>query len=109
MLALPPAPAILGTAIALEIAGTTCMKLAALGSRWWYAGVTVLYGLCFAIFPIALRTLPLGLSYAIWAGMGTTGTAIIGALYFKERMTVRKLFWIAMIIAGVAGLNFDSS
>ena len=63
------------------------------------------YGLCFSIFPLALRRLPLSVAYATWSGAGTAASVLIGALAFSEKITVMKLLWIALIILGVVGLN----
>ena len=101
-----PALVILGVTILLEVIATTCMKLAASRSPVWFWGVYPAYGLCFTIFPLALRRLPLSIAYATWSGVGTAASVVIGAVFFGESVTRLKLLWIAMICAGVVGLNF---
>ena len=59
----------------------------------------------FSLFPLALRSLALSVAYATWSGVGTAATALIGVLLFSEKLTPLKLFWMALIIAGVVGLN----
>ncbi|BBK38548.1 multidrug SMR transporter [Allostella sp. ATCC 35155] len=54
---------------------------------------------------IALKTLPLGSAYAIWTGVGTVGTALLGILLFGEQASVARLACIAMIAAGIVGLK----
>ncbi|OJT98326.1 MAG: QacE family quaternary ammonium compound efflux SMR transporter [Rhizobium sp. 63-7] len=54
---------------------------------------------------IAVRTLPLGTAYAIWTGIGTVGTVILGIVLFSEPATAVRLACIALIIAGIAGLK----
>jgi quaternary ammonium compound-resistance protein SugE len=54
---------------------------------------------------MALRTLPLSLAYATWSGVGTAASVVLGALLFSEKISAVKLLWIAMIVAGVVGLN----
>ena len=66
------------------------------------------YILCFSIFPRVLRSVPLGTAYAIWSGVGTAATAMVGAVLFGERLTPPKLLALATIIAGVVGLNLAS-
>ena len=101
-----PALMILGISIGLEVLATTSMKLAAItGSKAYFAGVYVCYGLCFSIFPLALKRLPLSLAYATWSGVGTAASVLIGAAYFGEKVTLLKLMWIGLIILGVVGLN----
>jgi quaternary ammonium compound-resistance protein SugE len=57
---------------------------------------------------ISVRTLPLGTAYAVWTGIGTVGTALLGILLFREPATAARLFCIALIIAGIAGLRLTS-
>ena len=54
---------------------------------------------------LALKTLPLGTAYAIWTGVGTIGTAILGMMLFDEQATLARLACIAMIAAGIVGLK----
>ncbi|KQS86665.1 MULTISPECIES: DMT family transporter [unclassified Rhizobium] len=57
---------------------------------------------------IAVRTLPLGTAYAIWTGIGTVGTVILGIILFHEPATAVRLGCIALIIAGIAGLKLTA-
>ena len=53
----------------------------------------------------AMRTLPLGTAYAVWAGIGTVGTAILGIVLFHEPATAMRLTCIVLIVAGIVGLK----
>jgi quaternary ammonium compound-resistance protein SugE len=55
---------------------------------------------------IAMRTLPLGTAYAIWTGIGTVGTVILGIVLFAEPATAVRLGCIALIVTGIVGLKF---
>lgn len=55
---------------------------------------------------LALRELPVGTGYAVWTGIGTVGTAILGIVLFAEPATAMRLGCIALIVAGIAGLKF---
>lgn len=55
---------------------------------------------------IALRELPVGTGYAVWTGIGTVGTAILGIILFQEPATALRLACIALIVAGILGLKF---
>jgi len=57
---------------------------------------------------VALRSLPLGTAYAVWTGIGTVGTAILGIILFREPATVVRLVCIALIVIGILGLRFTS-
>ena len=57
---------------------------------------------------LSLRTLPLGTAYAIWTGLGTIGTAILGIVLFAEVASAARLGCIALIVAGIVGLKLVS-
>jgi quaternary ammonium compound-resistance protein SugE len=54
---------------------------------------------------LAVRTLPLGTAYAIWTGVGTVGTALLGMALFDEPADVVRLACIGLIVAGIVGLK----
>ena len=56
----------------------------------------------------AMRTLPLGTAYAVWTGIGTVGTAILGIMLFREPATAMRLLCIALILAGIGGLKLSA-
>lgn len=56
---------------------------------------------------LALRTLPLSLSYAIWMGMGFLGSHLFGILLFKEPWSVHQGLFMLMILGGLIGLRFS--
>ena len=96
---------LLSITIVFEVFATVCMKMAATGPSIWYAGVGAGYALCFSIFPLALRRMPLSIAYATWSGAGTAASVLIGRMLFGERLTWMKVFHIFLIIGGVVGLN----
>jgi len=57
---------------------------------------------------LALRDLPVGTGYAVWTGIGTVGTALVGIWLFNEPATALRLGSIALIVVGIAGLKFLS-
>jgi quaternary ammonium compound-resistance protein SugE len=57
---------------------------------------------------LALRTLPVGTGYAIWTGIGTVGTVLVGILLLGEAATPARLASIGLIVAGIAGLKLLS-
>ena len=62
-----------------------------------------------ALLGVAVRTLPLGSAYAVWTGIGTVGTAILGIILFREPATAIRLACIALIVAGIIGLKLTSA
>ncbi len=97
---------LLWIAIALEVMGTTCMKLSH-GFTSWLPSVAMFafYGLAFSCNTFATKTLDLSITYAVWSGVGTVATAAIGMLYFRESATALKLVCISLIVIGVFGLH----
>ena len=62
----------------------------------------------FALLGVALRTLPLGTAYAVWTGIGTLGTALLGIWLFNETAEPLRLVCIVLILSGVIGLKLVS-
>jgi quaternary ammonium compound-resistance protein SugE len=58
---------------------------------------------------LALKTLPIGTAYAIWTGIGTIGTALLGIYLFGESASSLRLACIALIVAGIVGLKLVSA
>ena len=57
---------------------------------------------------LALRTLPVGTGYAVWTGIGTIGTAVLGTVLFGEPAGAARLVCIALIVVGIAGLKLTA-
>jgi quaternary ammonium compound-resistance protein SugE len=75
-------------------------------TRFWptaWAGVSMLVSL--GLLGVALRTLPLGTAYAVWTGVGTVGTVLLGMLLFDESASVLRLACVGLILAGIVGLK----
>lgn len=101
--------ALLSVAIAFEVAGTTCMKLShGFTNLLPSVMMFVFYGLAFSCNTFVTKTLDLSITYAVWSGVGTVATAIIGIYFFKEPGTALKLVSITLILIGVMGLHSAS-
>jgi len=101
----PPA-LFLALAIVVEVAATTCLKYAdGLTKLWPTVGTVVGYVVSFVLLAQALRTIDVGLAYAVWSGIGTALIAVIGVAAFGEPATAIKAGGIACIIVGVVALN----
>lgn len=61
-----------------------------------------------ALLGLALRSLPLGTAYAVWTGVGTVGTALLGIWLFGESADVLRVLCIGLVVAGIAGLKLVS-
>jgi len=98
----------LAGAIISEVVATSYLKFAS-GPRnvWWaYIIVGVGYVLSFVLLSITLRAgVPLGIAYAIWAGVGVIAVAIISWLVFHESLTWQQIIGMVLVIGGVGLLE----
>ena len=62
----------------------------------------------FYFLSLALKKLPLSTSYAVWTGIGTLGTVLLGAYFFHESLSLPHVICVAMIVGGIIGLRFLS-
>lgn len=60
------------------------------------------------LLAVAVRDLPLGTAYAVWTGIGTVGTVLVGILLFGESTAVVRLLCVAAIVSGIVGLKLVS-
>ncbi|MCR9089114.1 MAG: multidrug efflux SMR transporter [Rhodobacteraceae bacterium] len=96
----------LGLAILGEIIGTTALKASDGFARWPYSVLAVLgYGVAFYFLAIVLKTIPVGVAYAIWAGVGVAAVSVIGVVLFGQTLDLAAVIGIALIVAGVVVLN----
>lgn len=93
-------------AIVCEIIGTNALKASNGFTRWLPALIVVVgYSASFYLMSQSLRTIPLGIAYAIWSGLGTAVIAIIGVMLWREQLNMAGIAGIILIVAGVALLN----
>ena len=102
----PIALLLLMLAIAGEVIGTAGLK-ASEGFGRLGPSVVAVVGYCVAFYflSLSLRQLPLGIAYAIWSGLGTVGSVLIGVLIWREALGPTHVAGIALILAGVVVLN----
>jgi quaternary ammonium compound-resistance protein SugE len=93
----------------LEIVWAVGLKYTEGFTRLWPSvatGVAIIGSM--GLLGVAVRTLPLGTAYAIWTGIGSVGTAVLGIVLFREPATAMRLACIALIVAGILGLKLTS-
>ncbi len=75
-------------------------------TRFWPSVLTIA-GIVVSMFmlSIAARTLPIGTAYVVWVGIGATGAVVLGMLFLNEPMSPARLFFLALVIAGIIGLK----
>lgn len=96
----------LGAAIVLEIFSTSMLKLS-VGFTKLIPSLTFVVGMSSSFYMLskALNLIPLSIAYAIWSGVGTAITAIIGVYIWKEDVSFTAVIGIALIVIGVILLN----
>ena len=99
----------LALAIVLEVLGSSFMKASDGFSKLLPTTITIIaYIACFFFFSQALKSIPLGIAYAIWGGLGIVLTALISVIIFKQSLDLPAIIGIILIVAGVFVMNFFS-
>lgn len=75
----------------------------------WSIAALVFFLLTLYFLSVALRTIDVGIGYAVWAGIGSVGAAAFGSLLLGETLTIAQGFWLAVIIGGVVWLKLADS
>lgn len=92
-----------------ELAFTVCMKLSDGFKNAKYTVLTVISSVSsIGLLSLATKALPLGVSYAVWTGLGTLYNVLFGILVFKESKKPKKLIFMTMILVGVIGLRLSA-
>lgn len=101
---------LLSIAIFAEIVGTLSLKASyGLSKLWPSVGVLVGYATAFTLMAMSLKKLDVGVTYAIWSGVGIVGAAIGGLIFFDQQLSKMTIFGIAIIISGVVVMNLGGT
>ena len=96
-------------AIIAEVIGTSALKASEEFTRFWPSVMVIAgYGVAFYFLSLALKTIPLGITYAIWAGMGIVLVAIVGIVFFKQIPDLPAIIGMSLIVAGVVIIHLYS-
>ena len=99
----------LALAILCEASATILLKYAATSeNKFFIIAFVVLMGASFALVYQAVKTIDLGIAYAIWAGVGLVLATCAGFVLFKEQISALKIICVGLIIVGVVGLKYLS-
>ena len=97
-------------AIGAEVVATTALKSSDGFTRLWPSALaTVGYAIAFYFLALTLRTIPVGVAYAIWSGAGIVAITLIGYIRFRQHLDPASLIGIALIVAGVIILQVFSN
>lgn len=96
-------------AIVAEVIATSALKQVAGLSRPLPLAFTVVgYVIAFSLMSLSLKTIPIGIAYAVWSGVGIVAISIIGLIAFGQRLDTAALTGIALIVSGVAVIQLFS-
>lgn len=96
----------LAVSIIGELIGTSMLKASEGFTKLYPSLFTVVaFIISFFFISVALKTLPLNMTYAIWSGVGTVATALISVLIWKEKINTGSIIGITLIVIGVVVLN----
>ncbi len=99
----------LALAIIFEIIATTFLKKSEEFSKLWPSVITVIgYATAFYFLSLTLRQIPVGITYAIWSGVGIVFITLIGIIAFKQVPDLPAIIGIALIVIGVIVINVFS-
>ncbi|MCC5958038.1 MAG: QacE family quaternary ammonium compound efflux SMR transporter [Rhodobacteraceae bacterium] len=100
----------LAIAIVFETLGTTALKASDGMTRLLPSTAAVLaYALSFWLLALVLRVIPVGVAYAIWAGLGICLIALLGWIIFGQKLDMPAIIGISLIIAGILVINLFSA
>lgn len=100
---------ILGLAIISEVIATTALKASNGFTRLGPSLVVAVgYGAAFYCLSITLKTIPVGIAYALWSGLGIALVSLIGWKYYGQKLDAAGIVGLALIMAGIIVLNFFS-
>ena len=96
-------------AILSEVAATSALRASNQFTRLWPSVIVVIgYGFAFYFMSLTLKSIPVGIAYAIWSGVGIVLISITGFLLYKQKLDMPAILGMALIVAGVLVINLFS-
>jgi small multidrug resistance pump len=96
-------------AIGCEVVATSALKAAEGFTRLWPSLIVIVgYGLAFYCLSFAMRTIPVGIAYAIWSGIGIVLIALVGWIAYRQALDLPAVIGMALILTGVLVINLFS-
>lgn len=92
----------------LEIGWPLGFKLASIYEKYFYVFITISVismGASGFLLYLAQKSIPIGIAYVIWTGIGAVGTVLIGILFFHDSANIFRLLFVLLILSGVVGLK----
>jgi len=92
----------MGWPLGLKLAQTSSYKLV------WFVTAAVAMGISGYFLYMAQKSIPIGTAYAVWTGIGATGTFIIGIMFFHDSANIWRILSVFLLISGIIGLKLTS-
>lgn len=89
---------------ALSVAGSEAFSVLS-----WSISAIIFFLLTLYALSVALKTIDVGIGYAVWAGIGAVGAAVFGTVIFDQVLSINQIFWLAVIIVGVIWLKLATT
>ncbi|MDV7105534.1 SMR family transporter [Vibrio sp. TH_r3] len=100
----------LAIAIIAEVIGTSALKASEGFTQTLSSFVAIMgYGVAFYFLSLVLKVIPVGVAYAIWAGLGVVLVAIVGTVAFNQKLDLAAIIGMILIISGVLVMNIFST
>jgi small multidrug resistance pump len=100
----------LAIAIVAEVIATSALKASEEFSRLIPSVIVVVgYAIAFYCLSLVLKTIPVGITYAIWSGIGIVLIALVGVFFFNQKLDLAAILGMALIILGVVVINAFSN
>ena len=99
----------LALAIIAEVIATSSLKASAEFTKLFPSLIVVTgYGIAFYLLTLVLRSIPIGITYAIWSGVGIILVAVVGAILYKQIPDLPAMIGMALIVSGVVIIHVFS-
>ncbi len=99
----------LAIAIVAEVVATSALKASEEFTKLLPSLIVIIgYGVAFYFLTLTLRTIPIGITYAVWAGLGIVLVALVGAILYKQIPDLPAIIGMVLIVAGVATIQVFS-
>lgn len=100
----------LGAAISLEVLGTSLLSISnGFGRLWPAVGCLIAYAGSFLALAQTVKHIPIGVTYAMWAGLGTAAIVAVGVVALNESINPAKIIGVLLVIGGVVILNLGGA
>lgn len=99
----------LSMAIVAEVIATSSLKASAEFTKFWPSVIVVVgYAIAFYFLSLTLRSIPVGIAYAVWSGLGIVLVSLVGWWLYNQTLDLASMLGMGLIIAGVLVINLFS-